>query len=206
MQMTDNEIYRNYKEAKKPAEQIQILADMNSCSAAKIKAIIESEKRKNNTEIESKKVGRAAMLSDAEKDKIWELHCGGANIPEIVRQVGRTYDTIKKYINKEQEKMLFTEELTAREREVLTEITENLDKPAEPTLEKQLDELSREIDELGEEIMSGVTSVEIAKGLMAMLFEEFSGYRITIERTDSGYIVDVQDDKDGATLRRSFNG
>ena len=197
MQMTDNEIYRNYKEAKKPAEQIQILADINACSTAKIKAIIESENRKA---AKSKRGGKVNRCSGAEQDRIWELHCGGANIPEIVRLTGRKYDTVKKYIKKMEEEgreMIFAEELTAREREVLTEITENLDKPAETP--------SKPVNE-PEELSENVTAVDIAKALLCLLECEFNGYAITIERTDSGYIVDVQGDKDGATLRRSFNG
>lgn len=41
MQMTDEEIRRSYREAKYPKQQLSILADLNCCSVAEIKAIVE---------------------------------------------------------------------------------------------------------------------------------------------------------------------
>lgn len=42
MQMTEDEIYRSYKEAKEPQKQIRILAQLNCCDTDKIKEIIAS--------------------------------------------------------------------------------------------------------------------------------------------------------------------
>lgn len=41
MQMTENEIVRNYKQAKKKQEQIKILADLNLCTKKEIRDILE---------------------------------------------------------------------------------------------------------------------------------------------------------------------
>lgn len=43
MQMTDDEIYREYKTAKDPKNQIKILAQLNCCDPQKIKDIIASK-------------------------------------------------------------------------------------------------------------------------------------------------------------------
>ena len=45
MQMTDDEIRRNYNEAKNQKAQIGILADLNDCSKAKIKQILGLDKK-----------------------------------------------------------------------------------------------------------------------------------------------------------------
>lgn len=53
MEMTDEEIRRSYRQAKNPKQQLHILADLNCCSVAEIKAIVEQRiSPKKLTEIE----------------------------------------------------------------------------------------------------------------------------------------------------------
>ena len=49
MEMTPDEIRRNYRQAKDPQNQIQILADLNVCSVAKIKNILGKDAIKTKT-------------------------------------------------------------------------------------------------------------------------------------------------------------
>ena len=53
MYMTDEEIRKSYRQAKDPKRQLGILADLNCCSVADIKAIVNpAEQPKNLTDIE----------------------------------------------------------------------------------------------------------------------------------------------------------
>ena len=61
MQMTDDEIRRNYNEAKNQKAQIGILADLNDCSKAKIKQILGLDKK---PEVEEKKPDVIQKLYD----------------------------------------------------------------------------------------------------------------------------------------------
>lgn len=191
MYMTDEEIYKEWCDSANPKAQIRILADLNSCNAARIKAIIESEKRKA-ARAETKKLRTGRYLNDAEKAQIWKWHCDGLSIPEMVRRTGRTYDTIKNAINKmKEDNMTFAEELPAEERKQLTE---------------QITALTETMQQPPQELPEGVTAVDIAKALMLMLGEEFDGYRIGIKFSDGWYQVEVHGTEDAAILRRKVDG
>lgn len=60
MQMSEDEIRRNYKQAKNKKEQIGILADLNACSREKIADIVG----------EKNKAGRKVDFSEPELEKI----------------------------------------------------------------------------------------------------------------------------------------
>ena len=47
MCMTENEIYREYRQAKHRNRQIRILADLNECSTAEIEAVIAKYEKQN---------------------------------------------------------------------------------------------------------------------------------------------------------------
>lgn len=71
MQMTEDEIYRDYKSAKDPKNQIKILAQLNCCDPQKIKDIIASKgepvaKRKYTRR---QPVTKAAPKAETKQDK-----------------------------------------------------------------------------------------------------------------------------------------
>lgn len=54
MQMTKKEIYRRYKEAKHPDEQVQILAELNDCEASIIENIIKTAQKEEADKLSQK--------------------------------------------------------------------------------------------------------------------------------------------------------
>jgi len=68
MEMTHAEIRRNYREAKNKKDQIQILADLNVCTAAEIKEILNEKPRSNKaTDEKPKKIKHGPMPEIAKK-------------------------------------------------------------------------------------------------------------------------------------------
>ena len=80
MQMTHAEIRRNYREAKNKKEQIQILAELNLCTTAEIKEILNEKPRLESKNIEKSK---AAVAKTEEKPK--KIKHGP--MPEIAKKV-----------------------------------------------------------------------------------------------------------------------
>lgn len=78
MYMTNSEIVRNYNSAKSKRTQIQILADLNMCSAAKIKEILISE----GIELPSRKREVAPVQQKKTSKKVTEPK----KEPEVVKE------------------------------------------------------------------------------------------------------------------------
>lgn len=117
MEMTDNEIYRDWKEAKDQAKQVRILADMNHCKPAKIIAIISrmkaAEKQTSETETASAETVPVEPVSvetvptepvPAESDdldkRLVELYKSGATYKEMVDVLSVPLSKIKYHIQK----------------------------------------------------------------------------------------------------------
>ncbi len=108
MEMTDYEIYRDWKEAKDPAKQVKILADINRCKPAKIIAIIGriEAAQKQNVSVEPVPAEPvpvepipAGSADDPDK-RLIELYRSGATYKEMAAALSMPFSTIKYRIKK----------------------------------------------------------------------------------------------------------
>lgn len=109
MQMTEAEIKRAYREAKFPAQQVQILADLNGCEPSEIRAIIGNDveekprKRKtkvieeNSENIAEKMPEEVALLLEC---RIRELRLCARNERIEAEKFDKRADTLQKYLDK----------------------------------------------------------------------------------------------------------
>ena len=180
MQMTPEEIYKAWRESKKPKEQIKILAEMNLCSAKDIEAAIDQYKKDNPNALPpivrepvKKPRGKAAVLTGEEKEAIRKLFSKGTSIYGISKQVGRS-ETAVKY-------MLKSEGL--------------LDKPI-PEKKQRCEAVTAitktQVDKL----------MDIAKALMEQLCSEWVGCEVLVDFSDGTYMVAVNTENEGVTINR----
>ncbi len=107
MEMTDKEIYRNWKESKNPAAQVKILADINGCKPAEISAIIRRvEAAQKQTEpvpteapVTTEPANPAPSADDLDK-RLTELYNSGASYKEIAAAMPVSMGTIKYRLKK----------------------------------------------------------------------------------------------------------
>ncbi len=103
MEMTDNEIYRDWKESKDPAKQVKILADINGCKPAKIIAIIgkieAAQKQNVSAEPVPAELVPAGSADDPDKYLI-ELYKSGMSYKEMAAALSKPFSTIKYRIKK----------------------------------------------------------------------------------------------------------
>lgn len=101
MEMTDNEIYRNWKESKDPAKQVKILADMNCCKPAKIIAIIgKMEAAQKQTAPAEPVPAESAESADDLDKRLIELYKSGSTYKEMAAALSVPISTIKYHIKK----------------------------------------------------------------------------------------------------------
>ncbi len=112
MNMTDHEIYREWKEAKDQAKQVKILADENCCKQAKIIAIIgkmeAAEKPPVPAEEAPSKPAPAEPVpaepvpaeSDNLDKRLIELYKSGVTYKEMAAALSMPFSTIKYHIKK----------------------------------------------------------------------------------------------------------
>lgn len=150
--MTADEIRRNYNEAKDKPQQITILANLNICSRADIKRILngktdelppvdekKSKRAYNGLEIRSPKSNdaipkmkphpkqRYRRLTADEKAEVLRLYESGWRQQDIADHFGCSKKAIEYTLKKfrEEKKMIFAEDLDNAEREKLTEEVQN---------------------------------------------------------------------------------
>ncbi len=108
MEMTDNEIYRDWKESKDPAKQVKILADINGCKPAKIIAIISKIKAAQKQNVSAEPVPAepvtvepvpAGSADDPDK-RLIELYKSGTSYKEMADTLSMPLSTIKYHIKK----------------------------------------------------------------------------------------------------------
>ncbi len=108
MEMTDNEIYWDWKESKDQAKQVKILADINHCKPAKIIAIIGRIKAAQNQTVPAEAAPAepvavepvpAGSAGDPDK-RLIELYKSGATYKEMAAALSMPLSTIKYRINK----------------------------------------------------------------------------------------------------------
>ncbi len=107
MEMTDKEIYRNWKESKNPSTQVKILADINGCKPSEISAIIRKvEAAQNQTEpvpaeapVPEEPANPAPSADDLDK-RLTELYKSGASYKEIAAALPASMGTIKYHLKK----------------------------------------------------------------------------------------------------------
>ena len=66
MQMTDDEIRSSMRKAKNPTEQVKVLAELNACSEAEVRAKLEE----------------LGIAVPAKKPKVWKFDTGRARQPQ----------------------------------------------------------------------------------------------------------------------------
>lgn len=177
--MTAEEIRRNYRQAKNKKKQLLILAELNLCKPADIRAIINGE----TDELPSRKTKSYSFISEEDKQEILRLYQTGLSRNAIANKTGRGWDAVNKIITEAE--MTFTEEQTPQQNEqLLQEITEKIaDKP------------------LPEEPAS-VGVVEIAGALLDFVANDLRGYIVEIKYGKEGYTVRVEGESEGVVLTR----
>lgn len=182
--MTAAEIRKMYRDAKNKKKQLCILAELNGCKPADIRAIINGETDELPPLKATKKYSH---LTEEDKQKILQLYREGISKSEIGRRTGRSESSITKTI-KEAE-MTFTEEQTPEQNEqLLQEITEKItDKPM------------TEIPSIPTE---GVGVVEIAGALLDFVANDLHDHIVEIKYSKDGYTVRVEGESEGAVLTR----
>ncbi len=106
MEMTDKEIYRNWKESKNPAAQVKILADINGCKPSEITAIIRKVEAAQN---QTKPVPAApapeepanpALSADDLDKRLIELYNSGAAYKEMTAALSVPIGVVKYHLKK----------------------------------------------------------------------------------------------------------
>ncbi len=181
--MTASEIRVMYRDAKNKKKQLLILADINMCKPADIRAIINGE----TDRLPPKITKNYSYLTEEDKQEILRLYREGISKSEIGRRTGRSEFSITKTI-KEAE-MTFTEEQTPEQNEqLLQEITEKIaDKP------------QTEIPSIPTE---GVGVVKIAGALLDFVTRDLRGHIVEIKYSKDGYTVRVEGESEGVVLTR----
>ncbi len=90
MEMTPEEIRRNYRQAKDPRNQIQILADLNVCSVAKIKNILGTGATKQ----------RPRYWTDEMSQKLVSLKQAGVEWEELANMFNVSETAVKSHYGK----------------------------------------------------------------------------------------------------------
>ncbi len=96
--MTENEIYRDWKQSKDPAKQVKILADINRCKPAEIAAIISKVEAAQNQTVPAEPV--PVKSSDDPDKRLIELYRSGATYKEMAAALSVPFSTIKYHIKK----------------------------------------------------------------------------------------------------------
>ncbi|MGN0686806.1 MAG: helix-turn-helix domain-containing protein [Oscillospiraceae bacterium] len=188
--MTAEEIRIMYRDAKDKPKQITILADMNLCRQADIKAILDGKTDELPPPRDNVRHESRHYTTEQEKREIIRLHGNGLTPKEISAATGRCEPTIKKIIKAcKEDRMTFTEEQTPQQNEqLLQEITEKIaDKP------------QSEIPSIPTENF-GVA--EIAGTLMDFVTLGLGTYVVEIKRGKDGYTVRVENETEGVVLTR----
>lgn len=111
MQMTENEIVRNYREAKNKREQVTILADLNSCSKDELIAILlkngvdsrelpRKRKPKKNPEQEKKTQSATDTVASILAQRVMQIDKTLQEHYEVVESLEREKADIMTYIDK----------------------------------------------------------------------------------------------------------
>lgn len=181
--MTAEEIRRNYRQAKNKKKQLLILAELNLCKPADIRAIINGETDK----LPLRTTKSYAFISEEDKQEILRLYQTGLSRNAIANKTGRGWDAVNKIIT--EAGMTFTEEQTAEQnKQLLQEITEKIaDKP---------------LPEIPSIPTEGMGVVEIAGALLDYITRDLRGYIVEIKYGKDGYTVRVEGESEGAVLTR----
>ena len=97
MQMTEGEIRRSYRAAKQKERQIRILAELNDCSVAKIKAILD-DKKPERASVKRGPKAKAARVKKAETKEVPET------APAIVYISRRVADELVEHLEELEER------------------------------------------------------------------------------------------------------
>ena len=92
MQMSHEEIKKNYRQAKNPKQQIRILADLNCCSVEEINAIVNpTECRINPKKLPDVKLMMQAFYEEMERvdEEIKRLESRYTNIKGVIDALGK---------------------------------------------------------------------------------------------------------------------
>ncbi len=150
MEMTDYEIYRDWKEAKDPAKQVKILADINRCKPAKIIAIIGRIEAAQKQNVSAEPAPAEPVLvepvpapaepvpvepipvgyADDPDKRLIELYRSGATYKEMAAALSMPFSTIKYRIKIPADSGKITNRVTrknskANAPELKPELTEN---------------------------------------------------------------------------------
>lgn len=181
--MTADEIRIMYRDAKNKKKQICILAEINDCKPADIRAIINKETDELPPMVAAK---RWTRVTEDDKAEILRLHGTGLSESAIASRTGRSWEVVSNII-KEAE-MTFTEEQTPKQNEkLLQEITAKIS--PEPTAVP----------------IVGVGVAEIAGALMDFITDNLHGCIVEVRAKDDGYIVHVTSETDDIVLTRRTN-
>ncbi len=182
MQMTAEEIYKSWREAKSPKAQIKILAEMNSCSVKDIENAIDQYKKDNPNalppivrEPAKKPRGKAVVLTPEEKKAMRDMYREGCSIKQISKKVGRSESAVRFSLAD------------------LLDKAEVSDNPVQASGENASDDKTNTID-------SGL--IEIAKALMQRLCGDWRGYEVLVDFSDDTYSVAVNTKNEGVVLNR----
>lgn len=99
MQMSHEEIKKNYRQAKNPKQQIRILADLNCCSVEEIKAIVNpTECSINPNRLPDVELMIQAFYEEMERvdHEIKLLESRYTNIKGVIDALGKMIDDDKK--------------------------------------------------------------------------------------------------------------
>lgn len=98
--MTSEEICRNYRLAKDPRKQIEILADLNQTSKRKIQKILEKGGETIRAYYDANRKSRRPVSAEDVR-MIRAMQSNGTPIVEIAKALGRSYPTIYRYVKGE---------------------------------------------------------------------------------------------------------
>jgi len=197
--MTTEEIRIMYRDAKNKKKQLCILAEINLCKPADIRAIINGETDElppvtdNHHRTRTrclKKRGLSNALADKEKQDIISLYLEGMRNKDIADKLGRSQSVVSRIINNYKEgAMTFTEEQTPEQNEkLLQEITEKIADKPQP--------------EIPSIPTKNVGVVEIAGGLLDYITHDLQDHIVEIRRGKDCYTVRVENEAEGVVLTR----
>lgn len=218
MEMTHEEIKRDYRLAKNKSKQVGILADLNGCKRRDIEKILGIERGKGG-----KNKGGLPPISADTVSRIIELHSQGMRVSKIAQECKCGDNTVRRYIKKhEEEKMIFSEDLTQQENELLLQELKQLTEPnnEQAVRAENADDCKDNSGESGKascaaddkktrvahrclcEVVDHCSAVNVASVLMDILFNELGSYIVEIKHKDGEYTIHVDGEKDEIFLRR----
>ena len=95
MEMSAHEIRKAYREARYPAKQIRILAELNDTTTTEIKSILES----TGEDIAPSRINRQKSYTDEEIQTVVQMYHDGAQIKDIGEAIGRSFISVRKFIH-----------------------------------------------------------------------------------------------------------